>query len=66
MLFREDSVLCRILNVNYLNVSFSGFITYVGEDTAEFFLPLSARSYVLSVRRGLLLPLVLRVGCVIC
>ena len=52
--------------VIYLSVSFSGLITStsVGEERAKFLLSLT-RDYVVSVRRGFLFLLVLRIGCVI-
>ena len=51
-------------SVSYLYVSFSGLITSVGEERAIFLLSI-VRIYVVSVRRGFSLLLVLRIGCVI-
>ena len=48
----------------YLYVSFNGFITLVGKERAIFLLSFTC-NYVVSVRRGFLFFLVLRMGCVI-
>ena len=59
------SLFCIVFSVvYYLNVSFSGFITLVGEERELFFLLSNMRNYVVSILKSVLFPLVLRVGCV--
>ena len=49
--------------VSYLYVSFSEFITSIWEERVYFLVSFTC-NYVVSVRRGLLFLLVLRIGCI--
>ena len=51
--------------VSYLFVRFSGSITVVCEERANFFLPSISRNDVVSVRRRFLFLLVIGIGCII-